>query len=89
MTELVRQGIRNAGPNSNDLKRQVVGPVERELIVQVLAACDRVQITAAARLGMNRNTLHKKLREYRIDGHGGQAGDGDGDGGEDPLGDGD
>jgi DNA-binding NtrC family response regulator len=67
-TELVRQGIRNGGQNPTDLKRQVVGPVERELIMQVMAACDRVQITAAARLGMNRNTLHKKLQEYRIDG---------------------
>ncbi len=69
-TELVRQGIRNGGPNPTDLKRQVVGPVERELITQVLAACDRVQITAAARLGMNRNTLHKKIQEYQIDGPG-------------------
>ncbi len=65
--ELVRQGIRAAGPNSNDLHNRVVGQVERELIQQVLQTCDRVQIKAAARLGINRNTLHKKLAEFRID----------------------
>jgi two-component system response regulator AtoC len=36
------------------------------LIAQVMAACDNVQIKAAARLGINRNTLHKKLKEYEI-----------------------
>ena len=66
-TELVRQGIRAAGPGANDLHDRVVGLVERELIQQVLTGCDRVQIKAAARLGINRNTLHKKLADYRID----------------------
>ena len=66
-TELVRQGIRAAGPTANDLHDRVVGLVERELIQQVLTGCDRVQIKAAARLGINRNTLHKKLTDYRID----------------------
>jgi DNA-binding NtrC family response regulator len=40
------------------------------LIEQVLQACERVQIKAAARLGINRNTLHKKLAEFRIDDNG-------------------
>jgi DNA-binding NtrC family response regulator len=66
-TELVRQGILAAGPHANDLHDRVVGQVEKELIQQVLAGCDRVQIKAAARLGINRNTLHKKLTELRID----------------------
>jgi two-component system, NtrC family, response regulator AtoC len=66
-SELVRQGISAAGPNANDLHDRVVGRVERELIQQVLQTCDRVQIKAAARLGINRNTLHKKLAEYRLD----------------------
>jgi DNA-binding NtrC family response regulator len=83
--ELVRQGIHAAGPNANDLHDRIVGQVERELIQQVLQACDRVQIKAAARLGINRNTLHKKLSEYRIDetdpGTGGSLRDGDGSSG--------
>jgi two-component system response regulator AtoC len=66
-TELVRQGISAAGPNANDLHERIVGRVERELIQQVLQTCDRIQIKAAARLGINRNTLHKKLAEYRLD----------------------
>ena len=66
-SELVRHGISAAGPNANDLHDRIVGRVERELIHQVLQSCDRVQIKAAARLGINRNTLHKKLAEYRLD----------------------
>src|SRR5262249_51391555 len=65
--ELVRQGIRVAGPTASDLYDRIVGQVERELIEQVLRACDSVQIKAACRLGINRNTLHKKLSEYQLD----------------------
>lgn len=72
--ELVRQGIMSAGNAANDLHDRVVGRVERELIQQVLAGCDRVQIKAAARLGINRNTLHKKLQEYRLEGGNGDTG---------------
>jgi DNA-binding protein Fis len=66
-SELVRQGLAAAGPGATNLYDRVVGQVERELIGQVLASCDRVQIKAAARLGINRNTLHKKLAEFKID----------------------
>jgi transcriptional regulator with PAS, ATPase and Fis domain len=79
-SELVRQGIRAAGPQANDLHNRVVGQVERELIQQVLHACERVQIKAAARLGINRNTLHKKLAEFRLDGHEADPGAGTGAG---------
>jgi DNA-binding protein Fis len=65
--ELVRQGLRAAGPNASDLHQRIVGQVERELVQQVMASCDRVQIKAAARLGINRNTLHKKLSELALD----------------------
>ena len=37
------------------------------LIEQVMNLCDRVQIKAAARLGINRNTLHKKIDEFKKD----------------------
>ena len=47
---------------SGDLDR-----VEREVISQVLGQCDGVQIKAAQRLGINRNTLHKKIKDYGLE----------------------
>ncbi len=44
--------------------------VERELILQVLQQTGYVQTKAASRLGINRNTLHKKMKEYGIDDNG-------------------
>ncbi|WP_390622602.1 sigma-54 interaction domain-containing protein [Tautonia rosea] len=67
ISDLVRRGLLAAGPNADELIHRIVAPVERELIQQVLTSCDRVQIKAAARLGINRNTLHKKLTEYGLD----------------------
>lgn len=68
--ELVEQGLLTAGPQEDNLHTRIVNRVERELIAQVMAACDNVQIKAAARLGINRNTLHKKLKEYGLDNNG-------------------
>jgi DNA-binding protein Fis len=45
----------------------IVDRVERELISQVMLDCNQVQIKAAARLGINRNTLHKKLKDYGLE----------------------
>ncbi len=41
--------------------------VEKELILQVLRTCQGVQTKAATRLGINRNTLHKKIEDYGLD----------------------
>jgi len=65
--ELVETGIAAAGPQGDNLHAAVVNSVEKELIAQVLAACDNVQVKAAERLGINRNTLHKKLKEYGLE----------------------
>jgi DNA-binding protein Fis len=37
------------------------------LIAQVLESCGGVQTKAAVRLGINRNTLHKKIKDYGLD----------------------
>jgi len=66
-SELIEEGITAAGPQSENLHATIVNRVERELIAQVMAACDNVQIKAAARLGINRNTLYKKLKEYGLE----------------------
>ncbi len=66
--DLVQQGLVSAGPQEDNLHAKVVNRVERELIAQVMTACDSVQTKAASKLGINRNTLHKKLKEYGLDG---------------------
>ncbi len=48
------------------LFEKVVSPVERELIAQVMDAC-KSKTRAAERLGINRNTLHKKLQDYGLE----------------------
>lgn len=56
-----------AGEATTNLYERVVSQVERELIQQVLKACQGVQTKAALRLGINRNTLHKKIEEYGLE----------------------
>ena len=65
--ELVQVGLDAAEEEARDLHGTIVDRVEREVISQVMEACDHVQIKAAARLGINRNTLHKKLKQYDLD----------------------
>ncbi|MCZ2342850.1 MAG: sigma-54 dependent transcriptional regulator [Bacteroidales bacterium] len=62
---LIQLGITTAPPAEGQrLYDYLVGGVERELIEQVMRQCDGVQVNAAKRLGINRNTLHKKWVEY-------------------------
>jgi DNA-binding NtrC family response regulator len=68
--ELVHLGLGEAGAEAEDVHSRIVDRVEREVIAQVLKECDGVQIKAAGRLGINRNTLHKKLKQYGLDGSG-------------------
>jgi len=66
--ELVQEGLTvKTGDDENGLHTMIVNRVERELIAQVMQQCGNVQTKAAARLGINRNTLHKKLKEYGLD----------------------
>jgi DNA-binding NtrC family response regulator len=65
--ELVEQGMATAGADDENLFERIVSRVERELIAQMLAACNGVQLKAAARLGINRNTLRKKLLEHGLE----------------------
>lgn len=64
---VVARGLSEASDEATNLHGQVVDRVEKELIAQVLSACDGVQTKAAARLGINRNTLHKKIKDYGLD----------------------
>ncbi len=55
------------GPETGDIYRQVIEKVERPLIARVLSATDGNQLKAAALLGINRNTLRKKISELGIE----------------------
>lgn len=65
-TELVSRTVTEAGHDSGELYSAAVSRVEREVILQVLRHCQGVQTRTATRLGINRNTLHKKIDEYKL-----------------------
>jgi len=54
------------GEGPSDIYEQVLAEVERPLIQMTLAATRGNQIKAAAMLGLNRNTLRKKIRDLDI-----------------------
>jgi DNA-binding protein Fis len=51
--------------DQGELYARLVRGVEGELLEQIMPMCDNVLVKAAARLGINRNTLHKKLSELK------------------------
>ena len=62
--QLVAVGLEQPDEDQLGAHPRIVSLVERQVIRQVLNACQGVQTKAAGRLGINRNTLHKKLKEY-------------------------
>jgi Nif-specific regulatory protein len=63
---LVRAGLHTPlPPGLKGYHPFLVDELERELIEAVMRDCGDTKVTAADRLGINRNTLHKKLDEYR------------------------
>ncbi len=64
---LVQEGIAEADSKKKPPFPYVVSMVERQLIRAGLALSRGVQIKAASRLGINRNTLHKKISEYGLE----------------------
>lgn len=63
--QLVRTAIQKTPAEDGNLYNHLIRSVERELLEQVLPLCDNVLVKASARLGINRNTLHKKLGEFK------------------------
>lgn len=66
-SELVTLGLLKAGDEASNTHEQVISLVEKELILQVLRTCQGVQTKAATKLGINRNTLHKKIEDYHLE----------------------
>jgi DNA-binding NtrC family response regulator len=65
--EVVTRGLCETGTVAGEIHTRIVERVEKELIAQVLEACGGVQTKAASKLGINRNTLHKKIKDYGLD----------------------
>lgn len=63
--ELVSRGLSELGEEGR-IHENVMGTVERELILQVLRSCQGIQTKTATRLGINRNTLHKKIEDFSL-----------------------
>jgi DNA-binding NtrC family response regulator len=66
-SELVTLGMTETAESGEGVHGRIVSLVEKELIQQVLRTCQGVQTKAATRLGINRNTLHKKIAEYELE----------------------
>ncbi|WP_174296381.1 nitrogen regulation protein NR(I) [Sphingomonas bacterium] len=64
---------RPAALEDGSLYDQVIGEAERSLIEAMLARCNGNQLRAARALGINRNTLRKRLDSLGIDGTGRKA----------------
>lgn len=63
---LVRAGLQTPLPRGiKGFHPFLVDGLERELIEEVMRQFGGTQIKAAERLGINRNTLHKKLEQFR------------------------
>ena len=65
--EIVTAGINAAEEDESELHKKVVDPFEKELISQVMHLCNNVQTKAATKLGINRNTLYKKLKHHGLE----------------------
>ncbi len=64
--EFVYNSLLKSDDDAEDLHKQIVEPVEKELLIQIMQTCNNTQTKAATRLGINRNTLYKKLQEYGL-----------------------
>ncbi|MXZ13106.1 MAG: sigma-54-dependent Fis family transcriptional regulator [Candidatus Dadabacteria bacterium] len=65
--ELVRVMVENSDFSLQNVHEQVIGRVEKQLIQTILAKTDGNMKQAAAILGINRNTLSKKINDLGIE----------------------
>ena len=66
LEDVTAGNIQIDGVNATDIYDKIISEVERPLIKLTLAATRGNQIKAAAMLGLNRNTLRKKIRDLEI-----------------------
>jgi len=68
LEEVVREVLKTEVSTGNEdhIHESVIGKVERALIGMVLEEEQGNQVRAARRLGINRNTLRKKMKDFQI-----------------------
>lgn len=64
--QFLRNNKRASGSNSEDIYQKALAAFEVPLLQRIMKEARGNQLKAAALLGINRNTLRKKLKEYRI-----------------------
>jgi len=64
--DLISAELGKVGPDADNVYYDIMSLVERELIKKVLNENEGVQTKAATRLGINRNTLHKKMQQLGL-----------------------
>lgn len=64
--EFIYNRLCNFNESESNLYQQIIHPVEKELLWQVMEMCQQTQTKAASWLGINRNTLYKKLVEFEL-----------------------
>ena len=68
VSRAVRRYLTDLGCNEvDDLYDVVLREIEAPLFAEVMRHCEGNQTRAAATLGINRATLRKKLRQYKLD----------------------
>jgi len=65
---LAQQAIEQFGDQEGKIYDRVVGEIERQLIGEALNRNGGVKLRTADYLGINRNTLNKKVKELAIPG---------------------
>ena len=66
ISELLRSEVENLPGETPSLLNRILEDVERELLGQAFDKCNRVKTKTATYLGIDRNTLHKKLLKYSL-----------------------
>lgn len=63
---LLRNQLRESDHLAGELFDKVISGLEKVVIRYAYENCNRVQTRTAEHLGIDRNTLHKKLRRYNL-----------------------
>jgi len=63
---MLRNQLKSSDHLAGELFDKVISHVEKIVIRHAYESCNRVQTRTAEHLGIDRNTLHKKLRRYSL-----------------------